>query len=137
DVLDVSKIDAGKLEIAPAPEPLRPFLERVVSFWSARADEKGVALTLQVSDFAPPVVQFDALRLRQVLFNLIGNALKFTEAGSVRLAAEIAGHEGDTVRLRLAVHDTGPGIAPQHIGQLFDRFSQVDESEVRRFGGTG
>ena len=137
DILDVSKIDAGRLEIVTAPENLRHFLERVVGFWSARAGEGGVALGLTIADDAPEWVQVDALRLRQVLFNLIGNALKFTEAGSVRVAAETAQWDADTVHLHLAVRDTGPGIAASHLPTLFDRFSQVDESEIRKFGGTG
>jgi two-component system, sensor histidine kinase len=137
DILDVSKIDAGKLEIVTAPEDLRGFLERAVGFWSARAAEQGVALGLTVADDAPPWVEVDALRLRQVLFNLVGNALKFTEAGSVQVVAEIAQWDAETVHLHLTVRDTGPGIAAHHLPTLFDRFSQVDESEIRRFGGTG
>jgi len=137
DILDVSKIDAGKLEIAPGPEPIRPFLERVVSFWGARADERGVILDLQVADDVPEVVLVDGLRLRQVLFNLVGNALKFTERGSVRVLCGAVSRGGGDVLLRLAVRDTGPGIAEQHLPHLFDRFSQGDETEARRFGGTG
>ncbi|HEX7946321.1 MAG TPA: ATP-binding protein [Phenylobacterium sp.] len=137
DILDVSKIDAGKLEITPAPEPVRPFLERLVSFWGARADERGVSLDLEVAGDVPVVVLADGLRLRQVLFNLVGNALKFTETGSVKVLCAASGHDGDTVRLHLAVRDTGAGIAPQHLPHLFDRFSQGDETEARRFGGTG
>jgi len=137
DILDVSKIDAGKLEIAPAPEPVRPFLERLVSFWGARADERGVSLDLEVAGDVPVVVLADGLRLRQVLFNLVGNALKFTETGSVKVLCAASGRDGDVVRLHLAVRDTGPGIAAEHLPHLFDRFSQGDETEARRFGGTG
>ncbi len=137
DILDVSKIDAGKLDIAPAPEPVRPFLERLVSFWGARADERGVSLDLEVAGDVPAVVLVDGLRLRQVLFNLVGNALKFTETGSVKVLCAASGRDGDVVRLHLAVRDTGSGIAAHHLPQLFDRFSQGDESEARRFGGTG
>ena len=137
DILDVSKIDAGKLEIVAAPEDLRRFLGRLVSFWVPRADEKGVRLELEIAADTPDWVMMDALRLRQVLFNLIGNALKFTDAGSVRIVAEVAGLRGEQVQLRLAVRDTGPGIDPAHLPHLFDRFSQADETEARRFGGTG
>jgi signal transduction histidine kinase/CheY-like chemotaxis protein len=137
DILDVSKIDAGKLEIAPAPEPLRPFLQRLVSFWGARADERGVALSLRMSDELPAAVMVDALRLRQVMFNLLGNALKFTDAGAVEVLAEAVSLDEETVRLHLSVSDTGPGISEQQLAHLFDRFSQADESEARRFGGTG
>jgi CheY-like chemotaxis protein len=137
DILDVSKIDAGKLEIALAPEPLRPFLQRLVSFWGARADERGVALGLRIAEDLPDVVRVDALRLRQVMFNLLGNALKFTDAGSVELVADATPLAGGDITLRLAVRDTGPGIPEHNLASLFDRFSQADESEVRRFGGTG
>ena len=137
DILDVSKIDAGRLEITPAPEDIRGFLDRLVGFWGARADEKGVALTLSVADSVPDHVMVDGLRLRQVLFNLVGNALKFTERGSVDLVAEAAPAGEGRVVLHLAVRDTGVGIAPDQLPVLFERFSQVDESEVRRFGGTG
>lgn len=137
DILDVSKIDAGKLEIITAPEDLRPFLDRLVGFWAARAEEKGVALDLQVGLDLPERVMVDSLRLRQILFNLVGNALKFTEAGSVTIIADAA-HQGDgLVDLHIAVRDTGPGIAAHHLPHLFDRFSQVDETEMRKFGGTG
>jgi signal transduction histidine kinase/ActR/RegA family two-component response regulator len=137
DILDVSKIDAGRLELAPRPESLRRFLGQVVDFWGARADEKGVALRLEITDAVPQGVLMDALRLRQVLFNLIGNALKFTEAGSVRVRidAQPTGEASNLVRM--SVCDTGPGIAAEHLATLFDRFSQGEESEVRRFGGTG
>ncbi|HET6970903.1 MAG TPA: ATP-binding protein [Phenylobacterium sp.] len=137
DILDVSKIDAGRLEIALAPEPLRPFLERLVNFWGARADERGVTLGLFMADGLPDAVMVDALRLRQVMFNLLGNALKFTDAGSVEVIAEATPLDDGVVRLHLAVRDTGPGIPEHSLAHLFDRFSQADESEARRFGGTG
>ncbi|MDB5493048.1 MAG: sensor histidine kinase/response regulator [Phenylobacterium sp.] len=137
DILDVSKIDAGRLDITPAPENLRLFLDRLVGFWGPRADEKGVALVLSVSDSVPDVVLVDGLRLRQVLFNLVGNALKFTEKGAVEVVAEAMPNGEGAVLLHLAVRDSGVGIAPDDLPVLFERFSQVDESEVRRFGGTG
>jgi signal transduction histidine kinase/ActR/RegA family two-component response regulator len=137
DILDVSKIDAGRLELSPHAEELPRFLGQVVDFWGARADERGVSLRLEVGEAVPAVVLMDALRMRQILFNLIGNALKFTEAGSVVLRVDARAEAGEVSRVRFAVCDTGPGIAPEHLSGLFDRFSQGDESEVRRFGGTG
>jgi len=137
DILDVSKIDAGKLEIVPSAEDLHAFLGRVISFWSPRAEERDVALELRLAPDVPRTVFVDALRLRQVMFNLVGNALKFTDAGTVQVIAEAAAWDDDTVQLHLAVADTGAGIAAHHLPQLFDRFSQADESEARRFGGTG
>jgi signal transduction histidine kinase/CheY-like chemotaxis protein len=137
DILDVSKIDEGRLEITPQIEDLRQFLDEAVGFWGARADEKGVALQLEVAEAVPRAVWMDALRVRQVLFNLVGNALKFTEAGAVVVQVS-ANPLGDTTTLlRIAVRDTGPGIPAEHLPDLFERFSQADASEVRRFGGTG
>jgi signal transduction histidine kinase/CheY-like chemotaxis protein len=137
DVLDVSKIDAGKLDISPAPETLSPFLQRIVTFWGARADERGVGLRLRVEPGLPEAILVDGLRLRQILFNLIGNALKFTETGSVDLVAAPIASAGGDPWIRYTVRDTGPGIADEHLPALFDRFSQVDDGEVRKFGGTG
>lgn len=137
DVLDASKIDAGKLEIVTAPEDLRALLDRAVLFWTPRADERGVALSLAAPDALPDRLMIDALRLRQVLFNLMGNALKFTEAGSVTVEAR-AGDLGDgRVRLNLTVRDTGPGIPADHLPTLFDRFSQAQGPAARRTDGTG
>jgi two-component system, sensor histidine kinase len=137
DILDVSKIDAGRLDILPAPEDLPLFLERLVGFWGPRADEKGVALVLDMKPRVPAFALIDALRLRQVLFNLVGNALKFTDTGSVSVIADATPNGEGAVLLHIAVKDTGVGIADQHLPQLFTRFSQGDESEMRRFGGTG
>ena len=137
DILDVSKIDAGKLELVPAPEHLPGFLERVVAFWSARAEEKGVALNLELGAGLPDRVMVDALRLRQVLFNLVSNALKFTDEGSVTIRADAASRADGRIDLRVSIQDTGPGIADHHLHSLFERFSQVEGAEARRFGGTG
>jgi len=137
DILDVSKIDAGRLDILPASEDLPLFLERLVGFWGPRADEKGVALVLDMKANVPAFALIDALRLRQVLFNLVGNALKFTEAGSVTVIADATPNGEGAILLHIAVKDTGVGIAEQHLPQLFTRFSQGDESEMRKFGGTG
>jgi signal transduction histidine kinase/CheY-like chemotaxis protein len=137
DILDVSKIDAGRLDIMPGAEDLHLFLDRLVSFWGAGADEKGVGLVLEMADSVPRFALIDALRLRQVLFNLVGNALKFTEAGAVTVIADAMPNGEGAVLLHLAVRDTGVGIGAEHLPQLFTRFSQGDESEVRRFGGTG
>jgi CheY-like chemotaxis protein len=137
DILDVSKIDAGRLDILPAAEDLHQFLERLVGFWGPRADEKGVALVLDIQKSVPQFVLVDALRLRQVLFNLVGNALKFTDEGSVSVVAEAIPNGEGAVVLDIAVRDTGIGISADHLPNLFTRFSQADESEVRKFGGTG
>jgi two-component system, sensor histidine kinase len=137
DILDVSKIDAGRLQIVEGVEDLHVFLDRLVSFWDARADEKGVGLVLNLEGSVPEYVRMDALRLRQVLFNLIGNALKFTDEGVVELTAKIRPKSKHAVWLHLAVRDSGLGIAPEHLPLLFERFAQADDSEIRKFGGTG
>jgi signal transduction histidine kinase/ActR/RegA family two-component response regulator len=137
DVLDVSKIDAGRLDITPVSEDLRLFFDRLVGFWGAQADEKGVSLVLDVAESVPNFALIDALRLRQVLFNLVGNALKFTETGSVAIGAKAMPNGEGAVLLHMTVRDTGIGISPQTLPHLFTRFSQADDSEVRRFGGTG
>ncbi|HEX3887657.1 MAG TPA: ATP-binding protein [Phenylobacterium sp.] len=137
DILDVSKIDAGRLDILPVAEDLPLFLERLVGFWGPRADEKGVALVLDLKANLPAFVLMDALRLRQVLFNLVGNALKFTDEGAVSVIAHATPNGDGAVLLHIAVTDTGMGIAPDLLPQLFTRFTQGDETEMRKFGGTG
>ncbi|MDO8800403.1 ATP-binding protein [Phenylobacterium sp.] len=137
DILDMSKVNAGRLDITPAPENLPLFLDRAVAFWRARADEKGVDLRLQAEGDLPSHVWMDAIRVRQVLFNLIGNALKFTDEGAVTVRAAAHPVSETAARLHISVIDTGPGIPEEHLPFLFERFSQVDESEERRFGGTG
>jgi signal transduction histidine kinase/CheY-like chemotaxis protein len=137
DILDVSKIDAGRLDILPAAEDMGLFLERLVSFWGPRADEKGVALVLDIKPTTPAFALVDALRLRQVLFNLVGNALKFTDTGSVAVTAQATPNGEGAALLHIAVSDTGMGIAGDVLPQLFTRFTQGDETEVRKFGGTG
>jgi signal transduction histidine kinase/ActR/RegA family two-component response regulator len=137
DILDVSKIDAGRLDILPAAEDLPQFLDRLIGFWGPRADEKGVALALETRTGLPRFALFDALRLRQVLFNLVGNALKFTDSGSVAIEADATPNGDGAVALHLAVRDSGIGIDAELLPNLFTRFTQADESEVRKFGGTG
>jgi len=137
DILDVSKIDAGRLDIVPVAEDMNRFFETLVSFWAPRADEKGVALVLDIKPSTPAFVLIDSLRVRQVLFNLVGNALKFTDKGSVSILADaLPAGEGATL-LHIAVKDTGSGISPEHLPQLFTRFTQGDQPEAHKYGGSG
>jgi signal transduction histidine kinase/CheY-like chemotaxis protein len=136
DILDATKIDAGRIEIEERIEALGPYLADVTTFWRGRADEKGLSLQLEVSSAVPERAWIDPRHLRQVLFNLIGNALKFTEAGSVAVTADLVRAAGGEV-LSIAVRDTGPGIAAESLPLLFERFSQADATSTRRFGGTG
>lgn len=133
DVLDISKIEAGRLELSV--EPVEPILlaHEVVAMMHSRADEKGVALNLNISPELPSLVRTDRARLRQILINLLGNALKFTAEGSVTLDI----HYGPGERMTFDVRDTGIGIPPEGLERLFKPFSQVDSSTTRNYGGTG
>ncbi|RAK64300.1 ATP-binding protein [Phenylobacterium kunshanense] len=137
DVLDVARIDAGRLEIVAAPTDLHGLLDRLVAFWTPRAQERGLELNLRMTPETPAWVMADAVRLRQILFNLVGNALKFTDSGSVDVIVHATRRGPGEARVRLSVRDTGPGIAEEQVPRLFDRFSQADRSDERRHGGAG
>ena len=132
DVLDISKIEAGKMTLAPAPFRLDAFAEGLRRLYEVLAAEKGLRFSLSLSDASPGQRLGDEVRLRQILSNLISNALKFTEAGEIRVVIEA---RGDTVCF--AVHDTGVGIAPADQPAVFEKFVQTDGSNTRRAGGTG
>ncbi len=133
DILDVSKLEAGKLEVEVIPFDLPAEIDAALALLRPRAAEKGLALTTRFGTGLPGRVRGDPLRLRQVLLNLIGNAVKFTETGAVTLDAEPA--EGETVRI--IVSDTGIGMSAATQGRLFQKFTQADSSISRRFGGSG
>ena len=137
DILDFSKIEAGKLELESRPFELRPAVEKAVALFTVRAQEKGLRLSLTIDPRVPAGISGDAGRLRQVLINLLGNAVKFTEAGEVALTVTACDAPGKWRRITFVVRDTGPGIAPEHQQRIFDSFSQVDASITRRYGGTG
>jgi PAS domain S-box-containing protein len=136
DVLDLSKIDAGKIELEALDFDLDEMLARSCSMVAGAAHAKGLQLRID-SDNLPRHVRGDPTRLSQVLVNLLGNAVKFTERGSVSLRGSLLAREGDTLQLRFEVRDTGIGIEPERIDRLFDAFEQSDSSTTRRFGGTG
>ena len=133
DVLDLSKIEAGKLDVEQLAFDLRALLESLRQVYGTLADARGLAFTLAVGSEVPQWVWGDPVRVRQVLGNYLSNALKFTERGSVVLSVRAAG----TGRLRFEVRDTGPGIAPEVQRRLFRPFMQADQSTTRRFGGSG
>ncbi|MFN3860492.1 MAG: ATP-binding protein [Roseateles sp.] len=141
DLLDVAKIEAGRIVIDEQPFSLHDCLTEALQPLLLQAHEKGIALRARVEPHVPARLVGDALRLRQVLINLIGNALKFTERGEVRIDIALAEpHEGDAperLRLRVAVTDTGIGMTGDQISQIFDPFTQADSSITRRYGGTG
>jgi signal transduction histidine kinase/ligand-binding sensor domain-containing protein/CheY-like chemotaxis protein len=139
DVLNFSKIEAGRLELVSVDFALRDLVDDLVALLGPQAAKKGLALAGDVaSDVAPRLVG-DPQRLRQVLTNLVGNALKFTEKGEIRIEVRCAGSSDEKrpAALRFAVRDTGIGIAETDLARIFDAFTQVDGSATRRFGGTG
>ncbi len=137
DVLDLSKIEAGMLEIAPVPFEVRTLLQEMAVLMRPLAERSGLELRCVVQDGVPPSLIGDATRLRQVLFNLMGNAIKFTERGSVTVEVQQVAVDDGQVTLKFSVHDTGIGIDPQLQARLFSSFSQLDSSIARRYGGTG
>jgi signal transduction histidine kinase len=141
DLLDVAKIEAGRIVIDEQPFGLHDCLSESLQPLLLQAHAKGIQLHARVQPSVPPQLVGDALRLRQVLINLVGNALKFTERGEVRieiaLADAEAGDAPDRLRLRIAVTDTGIGMTRDQIAQIFDPFTQADGSITRRYGGTG
>jgi PAS domain S-box-containing protein len=151
DILDFSKIEAGKLELDPIDFELRDMLADTVRTLSLRAHAKGLELAFHVDADVPDFLVGDPTRLRQVLINLVGNAIKFTEHGEVVLRVKLAGagkNEGATssppslrpggdIQLQFAVSDTGIGIAPEKLPYIFDAFMQADSSTTRKYGGTG
>jgi signal transduction histidine kinase/ActR/RegA family two-component response regulator len=138
DLLDLSKIEAGKLNIEYADFGLRQTLDEVVQEQAVKAREKQIALELRIDDDVPDALIGDSLRLRQIVLNLIGNAIKFTPAnGKVTTHAQLTGHDSDRLRVRFSVTDTGIGIPPDKVGALFERYTQADASTARKYGGTG
>ncbi len=137
DILDFSKLESGNLEFEALRFDLLKTVHSVVSLMAARAQEKGLTLVIEGIDNVPRFVWGDAGRLRQVLLNLVGNALKFTEQGSVNLRISSLVDASDRMLLRFVVSDTGIGIAKEAQARLFQSFTQADNSITRRFGGTG
>jgi two-component system, sensor histidine kinase and response regulator len=137
DVLDYSKIEADKLVLEHEVFELEALLANVASLFSARAEQGGLALLVQLDRHLPARVVGDPLRLAQVLNNLVGNAIKFTEQGEVVLGAEPLAREGQATVLRFFVRDTGIGLTAEQQARLFTPFTQADRSTARRYGGTG
>jgi two-component system sensor histidine kinase/response regulator len=137
DVLDFSKIEAGRLELEPVPFSLRETLADAFKSMSLRAAEKNIELLYEEDADVPEGLVGDPGRLRQVLVNLVGNAVKFTEAGEVGVEVGVRERSDDAVLLRFTVRDTGIGIPAEKQGLIFDAFAQADGSTTRRYGGTG
>jgi two-component system sensor histidine kinase/response regulator len=137
DILDFSKIEAGKLEIERVPLSPLALVEGVADALAPNAHKKKLQLTTFVDVSVPPMVEGDPVRLRQILFNLIGNAIKFTERGEIAVRVSAEASRPDGIMLRARVRDTGIGLSPESRAQLFQPFVQADGSTTRRFGGTG
>ena len=137
DILDLSKIEAGKFTIERLPYALRPVVEGVIQLMSVQARDKGLTLSWAIAPEVPEIVLGDGNRLRQVLLNLLGNAVKFTARGNVDLAVSLPSDADGCGRLQFAVTDTGPGIAPEQQCRVFEPYEQEDSSTARHYGGTG
>lgn len=137
DILDFSKLEAGKLALENIPFEFQASLEEVVNLQATNAHEKGLELTLKIDPKVPPGVVGDPLRIQQILTNLVGNSIKFTERGNIDISVELRSQTEDSIELQFMVRDTGIGISERQQAQLFQAFSQADASISRRYGGTG
>ncbi len=137
NVLDFSKIESGKIELEKSATNLREFCAHTLEAMKPLADQKGIDLILVYEDTLPKRVEFDKVRLGQVITNLLGNAIKFTEKGHVKLVVNELTRKGDTARVYFAVEDTGIGLAEHVKDSVFEAFNQANNSVSRKFGGTG
>ncbi|MFJ4141554.1 ATP-binding protein [Pseudomonas sp. NPDC089734] len=137
DSLDLARIEAGGMQLSLAATSLYPFFEGVVQLFAAQAEGKGVGLTLEFAESARGDYWLDPLRLRQVMHNLVGNALKFTQQGSVCVAVNVLETSGESQRIQIRVQDTGAGIDPQRQQQIFQPFMQASDDTAALYGGSG
>jgi signal transduction histidine kinase/CheY-like chemotaxis protein/HPt (histidine-containing phosphotransfer) domain-containing protein len=137
DILDFSKIEAGKIDLEAIGFDLRDCVKDALKMFALRAREKGLELLCDIAPTLPQMVRGDSGRLRQILLNLVNNAIKFTDSGEVALKAELESRQQDELTIRFSVSDTGIGIPVQHQESIFSPFTQADSSTTRRYGGTG
>ncbi len=137
NILDISKLEANSLSLESMPFDLVPLIEGAAQTFAAKAHAKGVEICIDIAPNAEGAYRGDPTRLRQVLLNLIGNAVKFTDQGVITVEASASGDRGDTRTIAFAVRDTGVGMTPEARAKLFRKFAQGDDSITRRFGGTG
>ncbi len=137
DILDFSKLEAGKVVLECLSFHLRKSVESAMKALAFRAEEKGLELIFDVDPAVPSIVVGDPSRLRQIVNNLVGNALKFTERGEIHVRVEVASEENEQIALAFAIRDTGVGIPAEKQATIFDAFTQADSSTTRRYGGTG
>ena len=137
DILDFSKLEAGKLELLTTPSDIRNTIVEVIQLFRPITDQKPISLDYHVSDSTPDLINIDAQRVRQVLFNLLGNAVKFTEIGGVMVRTDFSTEDSGNNILRIIVSDSGIGIPQKMHSRLFEDFAQCDASYSRKYGGTG
>jgi signal transduction histidine kinase/ActR/RegA family two-component response regulator len=137
DILDFSKIEAGRLDVEVRDFDLKNVLDDIRAILFIEAEKKGIALNINVDASAPAMLRGDVGRLRQILTNLLGNAIKFTNEGEVSLKVRLANNHTDHIHLRFEIHDTGIGIDENKLPQIFGAFQQEDASTSRKYGGTG
>jgi PAS domain S-box-containing protein len=137
DILDLAKVEAGKMHIEEAPLQIRQVVKNVANMFSIKTSEKNLALVTDVADNVPDAMLGDAVRLNQILLNLVGNAVKFTHTGSVVVAVQVAEETAGEAVLRFSVKDTGIGIAEDKLQYIFESFTQASHDTTRKFGGTG
>lgn len=137
DILDFSKIESGKMELEEQPFEIESALESVCNLFSLKAFEKGLGLWCEIDFDIPTIVIGDVTRIKQVILNLVNNAIKFTHQGEVRVCAKKISENNETVVLQIDIIDTGIGIPKEKVNRLFNAFSQIDASHSRKYGGTG
>ena len=137
DILDLSKIESGKITLETTRFSLRQCIQELITTQISQIHQKQLKLDTRIADEIPDLLLGDPLRIKQILLNLLANAIKFTEAGSISITARITGRQGNSLTLCLAVRDTGIGIAPEALERIFAPFEQADNSTTRKYGGTG
>lgn len=137
DILDYSKIETGKTHLEKSPFNFRTIINEVNDLFNAVAKQKNIYLILNVDDRIPFIIIGDSVRLRQVLSNIVGNAIKFTKEGKIAINVDLEEQLCDHLKLKFTVSDTGIGISTDKLNVLFQRFTQIDDSNTRQFGGTG
>jgi len=137
DILDLSKIEAGKLEISPQPIDLKHIIEETRMLFSQKADKKQVAININYDDKTPEIITLDEIRIKQVLFNIVGNAIKFTHQGYVNIRTQYNPSSDKTGDLSIHIEDTGIGIEADQYARIFEAFSQQSGQSNRKYGGTG
>ncbi|HMI59985.1 MAG TPA: ATP-binding protein [Puia sp.] len=137
DILDLSKIEAGMMRIESTPFSVRGLIHSIQTMFTEKMNEKGLHFSTAIEEAIPDTLSGDATRLTQILVNMIGNAIKFTSEGTIRVAVTNKGSAGNRIRLGFVISDTGIGIAKEKLSGIFDRFRQAEDSITRKYGGTG